>query len=218
MTMTETHIIETRTHGRYLTRRGASQRKILIGFHGYGESAELHMAELEKIGVDWTLVAVQALHPFYTKSQEVVASWMTRQDREQAIADNIDYVQRVVDELGTYEKLVFLGFSQGVAMAYRAAAKIGCDGVIALAGDVPPDVETQWSAGVLAGGIAPERRRDAGAPPVLIGRGERDDWYTAEKLNKDLKSLPTAKSCVFDGGHEWYEAFRDASRRFLEAR
>src|SRR3954453_16521180 len=121
MTMNEMHIIETKTHGRYLVRRGASQRKILIGFHGYGESAERHLAELEKLNVDWTLVAVQALHPFYTKTQEVVASWMTGQDREQAIADNIEYVRRVVDQLGVYEKLVFLGFSQGAAMAYRAA-------------------------------------------------------------------------------------------------
>jgi hypothetical protein len=45
----------------------------------------------------WLLVAVQALHPFYTKSERVVASWMTREDRELAIADNLAYVAAVVE-------------------------------------------------------------------------------------------------------------------------
>ena len=40
---------------------------------------------------------MQALHPFYTKTERIVASWMTRQDRELAIADNIRYVQAVID-------------------------------------------------------------------------------------------------------------------------
>ena len=97
--MIETHTIETKTHGRYLVRRGMNAH-LLVGFHGYGESAEKHLSELEKVGVDWTLVAVQGLHRFYTRSEDVVASWMTRQDRELAIADNIEYVRRVVDEEG----------------------------------------------------------------------------------------------------------------------
>jgi predicted esterase len=196
--MNETHTIETKTHGRYLVRRGASQR-LLVGFHGYAENAERHMAELEKLEVDWTLVAVQALHPFYTRTEEVVASWMTRQDRELAIADNIEYIRRVVEDLGPHDKLVFAGFSQGAAMAYRAATRIRCDGLIILGGDLPPDV-TSLSA------------------PVLLGRGERDDWYTAEKFEKDLRFLKTlvpVDTCVFDGGHEWCDAFRQAAADFL---
>jgi predicted esterase len=193
--MTETKIIETRTHGRYLVRRGASDR-LIVGFHGYGENAERHLAELEKLDGDWTLAAVQALNRFYTRSEEIVANWMTREDRELAIDDNINYVRRVVEELGPHQKLVFAGFSQGAAMAYRAAASIGCDGVFVLAGDLPPDV-----AGL--------------SVPVLIGRGERDDWYNGEKLKKDLSFLPQAETCVFDGGHEWSDSFRTAASEFL---
>jgi predicted esterase len=193
--MTETKIIETRTHGRYLVRPGESNR-LLAGFHGYGENAERHLAELEKLDGDWTLVAIQALNRFYTRSEEVVASWMTREDRELAIDDNIHYVRRVIEELGPHEKLVFAGFSQGAAMAYRAAASIRCDGVFVLAGDLPPDVASL-------------------SVPVLIGRGERDDWYTGEKLKKDLSFLPQAETCVFDGGHEWSDSFRAAANEFL---
>jgi len=194
--MMETHNIETKTHGRYLVKRGASQR-LLIGFHGYAENADKHLGELEKLGLDWTLVAVQALHRFYTRGDEnVVASWMTRQDREDAIADNLDYVRRVVDAMAPYDTLAFAGFSQGVAMAYRAASRIACSGVIALGGDLPPDVPNL-------------------AVPVLIGRGEHDGWYTDEKLKKDLKFLPHASTCVFDGGHEWSDDFRRAAGEFL---
>ena len=196
--MIDTRTIETKTHGRYVVRPGSSQR-LLVGFHGYAESAEKHLAELERIaGETWTLAAVQALHRFYTRGEEVVASWMTRQDRELAIADNIEYVRRVLEELKPYEKLVFAGFSQGVAMAYRAANAFPCDGIIALAGDLPPEI--------------------AAAPlKILIGRGTRDDWYTDEKLKKDLSFVPHAQTCVFEGGHEWSDAFRAAAREFLNA-
>ena len=125
---------------------------------------------------------------------------MTSQNRDQAIADNIDYVRSVVAECPAARHVVFLGFSQGAAMAYRAAAHTpNASAVIALAGDVPPDVE-----GPL--------------PPVLIGCGKRDDWYTEEKLKKDLSILGTitkVETCVFDGGHEWTDEFRESAGRFL---
>ena len=45
----------------------------------------------------WRLVAIQGLHRFYQRrDNQVVASWMTRQDRELAIADNLAYVAGVM--------------------------------------------------------------------------------------------------------------------------
>ena len=61
-------------------------------------------------------------------------------DRELAIDDNRAYVRSVVAQFPAPAQLVFLGFSQGAAMAYRAAAGSNATGVIALGGDVPPDV------------------------------------------------------------------------------
>lgn len=200
-TMHELILVETPVHGRTLSRRGVSGN-LLVGFHGYGETAEAHLAELERIPgtAAWSLAAVQALHPFYTRSQEVVASWMTRMDRQAAIADNVEYVRRVVRRLQPERKLVFAGFSQGAAMAWRAAAAIPCDGVIVLGGDLPPDVAA-----------------DAALPAILIGRGERDDFYTAEKLKHDLSFLAPrdVRSLVFDGGHEWTDLFRQEAGEFL---
>ena len=211
------HTIAATTHGRYLVARavGPGPAPLLVGFHGYGEHAERHLAELDRIpgSTRWTRVAVQALHRHYSEgARHVVGSWMTRQDRELAIADNVAYVRAVLDEVraeypatGT---LVCCGFSQGVAMAYRAAARCGlaCHGIVALGADAPPEL-----------------RGDAAIawPPILLGRGRTDAWYTPEKLETDLAALrgagATVESLVFDGGHEWTDDFRAAAGRFLAA-
>jgi dienelactone hydrolase len=195
-------IIEVRAHGRYLSRLIDDASATLIGFHVYEENAERNFAELIRIpGIArWSVIAVQALHSFYVpKTGEVVASWMTKLNRDEAIADNLDYVRRVVAAVSPRRPLVFVGFSQGAAMAYRAAAAIESDAVIVLGGDLPPDVDA------------------ANLPRTLVGRGIRDEWYTAEKLEKDLSFLPGAATVVSDGAHEWTDEFRAAAGEFLRS-
>jgi predicted esterase len=191
--------VETPVHGRVLY-EPRSRERLVLGFHGYAETAELHLAELEKIpGIgEWSVAAVQALHPFYVKGGSVVAaSWMTSQDRDVAIADNVRYVRNVLAALAPAETVVFLGFSQGVAMAARAAAGIRSAGLILLGSDVPPDV------------------RDAQLPPMLLARGIRDEWYTEEKFKKDLSFVSPTRILEFAGGHEWTDEFRAAAGEFL---
>src|SRR5215212_4581110 len=214
--------IETPVHGRVLF-EARSKDRLLLGFHGYAETAEIHMAELAKLpGIDeWSVAAVQALHPFYSKGGTVIgANWMTSQDRELAMADNINYVRNVLAALRAHveqtllsastspktgeqtrvsalHQTVLLGFSQGAAMAARAAAAIECSGLILLGGDLPPDV------------------REAKLPPLLLARGSRDEWYTEEKFKEDLRFVTPVRTLVFDGGHEWTDAFRAAAGEFL---
>src|SRR5262245_11945989 len=164
------------THGRYLVVPPTDPEPaagLVVSFHGYAESAGAAMERLQTIpgAGAWRLVAIQGLNRFYRgRSEDVVAGWMTREDRELAIADNIAYVSNVLDavarEWGNEERLVFVSFSQGAAMAYRAActAARSVSGVIALAGDVPPELDRSVLARI---------------PAVLIGRGSRDEWYTA---------------------------------------
>jgi predicted esterase len=181
---------------------------MLVGFHGYAENAEIMLDTLRAIGAGWCLVSVQALHRFYTRRNDVVANWMTRQDRELEIASNTEYVWSVIRTVErayrTRRPRVFAGFSQGVAMAYRAAIAGECDGLIVLAGDVPPDV-------------AP---RVGGLPPILLGRGEKDDWYTEDKAALDLQILRGAGAAVtphvFAEGHVWGASFVAAAREFLD--
>jgi predicted esterase len=202
-----TRTIETTTHGRFLYEDRGPDR-LLVGFHGYAEVAEAHFAELAKIGgiEQWSVAAVQALHPFYTRAGQAVANWMTSIDRELAVADNIAYVQRVLASLPAARTLVFIGFSQGASMAARAAAYAApaAAGLILLGGDIPPEIRHDASVAL---------------PPTLLARGEKDDWYTDEKFKNDLNYLgDRATPCVFAGGHEWTDAFRSAAAEFLAAR
>lgn len=208
----DTRTISTTTHGRYLVEIPEHSRATLVGFHGYQENAAITLEVLRQIaaGRSIGIVSIQGLHRFYTKANDVIASWMTKEDRELAIADNLAYVAKVMsavaDEYGITRPLIYVGFSQGVPMAYRAAAlaQRPCDGVIALAGDVPPDVAP------LAASI----------PKVLLGRGTEDKWYTGEKATKDREVLQgagvTVSEHVFDGGHVFAPEFIDRAGAFVD--
>lgn len=205
--------VATTVRGRYLLEPGpAGATRLLVGFHGYGERAETQMERLRRFpDADRSiLVSVQSLHLFYTKAGEVVGSWMTRLAREQAIADNVAYVGAVVADVRRAHPealgLVYLGFSQGASMAYRAAAHAGHPsvGVFVIGGDVPPDVSEDASARL---------------PPVLLARGVRDEWFTDAKLAKDVESLRARggapRSVVFEGGHEWPDPLFAAAAEFV---
>src|SRR5262249_9658335 len=155
----------------------------------------------------WTLVAPQAPHVFYARGgqqpggDKVVASWMTRQDRDLAIQDNVEYIDRALDAVqaaGSRKPaaggLIFIGFSQGASMAYRAAmlGRHTPAGIAALAGDIPPEVRAS---------------QHRAWPAVLIGVGDQEHWYTAPKLESDVNFLlgtgVTPEVCGFRGKHEW---------------
>ena len=251
--MNQTRSISTQIHGRVLIQDAADSLspRLLVVFHGYAQSADVALMDVSRIpGVaeQWRVVAVQALHRFYGKDERVVASWMTRQDRDDAVADNVAYVDRVVAEetarrpvaddrrpvaddrrpvrvasakaaatppkrsrrRADRHRIVFLGFSQGAAMAYRAAVlgQHPAAGVVALAGDIPPEVKdaARWRQP---------------CPPVLIGAGVREQWYTPDKMSADSAFLVSQgvqrEVCRFDGGHEWTDEFRSAVGRWLGA-
>jgi predicted esterase len=227
--------IPTTTHGRVLIEDApVSPSGTIVAFHGYGHNAEDILRELQRVpGIEaWRRIAPQALHRFYTRdSSKVIASWMTREDRELAIADNVGYVDHMLDQaLGPRPKaqaspsagearpggagsspeprassLVFLGFSQGASMAYRAAVlgKHRVTGIVALAGDVPPELR---SVPAIAW------------PRVLVAGGTRDEWFTP-KLDADLAFFAAHNIqhdvLRFDGAHEWTDDFCRAVGQFL---
>jgi predicted esterase len=213
--MVTAHNVATTTHGRYLIEeaRRDPPAGLLVGFHGYGEAAEAQLDRLRSVpgAEDWLLVSVQGLHRFYNRrSQDVVASWMTRQDRELAMADNLRYVRGVVDAIGRSpsapSQVVFAGFSQGAAMAFRAACDCprGVPAVVAVGGDVPPELD--------ASALARVKR-------AFLARGDGDEWYTDEKLLADEQRLTAAGVAVrtfrHRAGHEWSADVSAAVDAFL---
>jgi predicted esterase len=201
--------IAVATHGRYLIAppETPGPAPILAGFHGYAEDAEMQLERLRGLpGSERCLVvSIQGLHSFYNRrTNQVVASWMTKQNRDEAIADNIAYVKICLDAIAkewqSAPVAVFAGFSQGVAMAFRAAAYFDnrVAGVIAAGGDVPPELTLDALQKI---------------PRVLIGRGTGDALYSDEQFGKDESRLrecgANVHTLLFSGGHEWPADFGD---------
>jgi predicted esterase len=209
--------IPVRTHGRYLIEppSGSGPAPMLVGFHGYAESPELQLDRLRAIpGAEhWLCVSIQGLHRFYQRrTTDIVSSWMTRQDRQLAIADNVAFVAAVVDavrgEWPHTSTVIYAGFSQGVAMAYRAAAAApAIAGVISVGGDVPPELDASMLSHV---------------PAALVCRGNSDLLYEKSTYENDLRRLQEAGSDVrpieFDGGHEWATDVLNGASQFLRER
>src|SRR5262249_28104199 len=104
--------------------------------------------------------------------------------------------------------IVYAGFSQGVSMAFRAAVAStrSVSGVIAVGGDIPPEIETQMLARV---------------GNVLLSRGARDGWYTSNVYPQEVARPRAAgvrlEALEFDGGHEWSGVVQQAASIFLRA-
>ncbi len=93
-------------------------------------------------------------------------------------------------------------------MTFRAgAAAAAVDGVIAVGGDVPPEIAPSALARI---------------PAALICRGTRDEWYAAATFDNDVKRLREAGTAIeplqYDAGHEWSNAVAQAAGRFLRER
>lgn len=214
--MTE-YSIATTIHGRYLTDPAGTPgpAPLLVGFHGYGEDAETQLLRLCAIPDDrWLTVSIQGLNRFYQRrNNQVVAGWMTRQDRELAIADNIAYVAACLDAVAAESPglpaVVFAGFSQGVAMAFRAAVNAAprVASVIAAGGDVPPELTE-----------SDLRKLSA----VLLARGATDEWYTQEQFIRDEQRLRACsvpvRALTLNAGHEWSPDLTAAAAEFLAER
>lgn len=211
--MTAIRTLATGTHGRYIVDGARGDALLVVGFHGYAENAELMLERLRATaGAGRCLLAIEALHHFYRgRSQDVVASWMTSRDRDLMIADNVAYVDAVIDaERGrsaSAAPLVYAGFSQGASMAFRAAC-LGAHTaqcVVSLGGDVPPDLTADHLRRVSA---------------VLLGRNEADSWYTADRHEHDRERLAATgvqvTALTVSGGHEWTDEFSRVAGKFLQ--
>jgi predicted esterase len=209
-------IVATTVHGRYLTipPETPGPAPILVGFHGYAENAEAQLERLSGIpeSTRWLSVSVQGLHRFYQRRTNlVVASWMTSQDREVTIRDNLAYVATCIDtavaEWPTLPSVVFAGFSQGVGMAFRAAVNSmhRVSSVIAVGGDIPPEITPAALAKLSA---------------TLIARGSTDDLYTEEQFARDERRLRCSSVRVralrLNAGHEWSSDLIAPASQFLK--
>ena len=124
-------------------------KNIWIILHGYAQHPGFFIRKFEPLDTEDTLVvAAEGMHRFYQEgfSGRVVASWMTKDDREADIADNINYLNRLITNLSQEHpvaKFRVLAFSQGGATACRWAvkSKVKIEQLVLWAASFPPDLD-----------------------------------------------------------------------------
>ena len=199
------HRLVTTRRARYYTIGGGEQplSEAWIVLHGLGQLASVFIKYFQSIATPGRLiVAPEALNRHYvapggsgrTADAKVGATWMTRLDRENEIADYVDFLDAVYrDAAPGAARVTALGFSQGVATACRwvAMGKSRVDRLIAWAGQLPPDVDPLVYA-KLSGGIT----LVAGTTDEYsswIGEGNHDERLVAAGITPNV--------VTFDGGH-----------------
>ncbi len=157
------------------------------------------------------IVAPEALSRYYLDdtpsgshaSSPVGATWMTREDRDSEIADQISYLDSLHDVVAAQAApgagLTVLGFSQGVATVCRwlDRGRTRADRLICWGGAIPDDVRL--------GVDSPIRH-----PVLWLVAGSRDIYATAERVAHQESVLRAAgvafTRLAFDGGHRLDDA------------
>lgn len=124
--------------------------EIIYVLHGYGMQASAFIKEFEVLAKSGRLIiAPEGLSRFYRKgfSGDVVASWMTKDDRLDDIEDYVRFLNdlhlHIMDAIRQPSCQVnILGFSQGVATASRWIANktVKPLNFIVWCGDLAPDI------------------------------------------------------------------------------
>ncbi|MDZ7779557.1 MAG: phospholipase [Gemmatimonadota bacterium] len=192
---------------RYLTLGPDSAPDVWIVLHGYGQLARRFLRRFEPVddGSRY-IVAPEALSRFYAESESgrhgpgsiVGATWMTREARDDEIADYVRYLDLLADRvLGRHRRLTVLGFSQGVATACRWTVRgnVQPDRIVLWGDFLPPDLDFQVA-----------RERWAAVETVLV-RGREDHALRSKKLAvEEAERVEAAgldlRTVRYEGGHD----------------
>lgn len=209
--MSTEHHIQVRRTARYYTlgEPGNATRDAWFVCHGYGQLAGDFIKEFEIIA-DPTrvIVAPEALSRYYAANEagfhssesRVVASWMTREDREAEIDDYVAYLDAVYDEIMSKVdrenvSVTVLGFSQGGATANRwlTRGRSRTDRFIMWGALIASDADLNQAATFF---------RDVKLT-IVIGK---KDQFANEKMIEDYQRVLTEKRIPFElftfgGGH-----------------
>lgn len=221
----QAHTFSTPRTARYYTldpenpggERGANGpvREVWLACHGYGQLAGRFLRHLEPVARSGRLIiAPEGLSRFYTDGahERVGASWMTREAREDEIADQVRYLDAVLEEPCARAAvdpravpLVAFGFSQGgatvarwlalspLAAAREAAGTRRADRLVLWGSSLPHDLDLHAEHGWLA------------ALDLVLVTGERDPLTPPGRVLAEERRLRAAglryRVIAFPGEH-----------------
>lgn len=191
----------------------AALSEVWIVCHGHGQLASRFLSRFTPLErADRLFVAPEALSRFYLGAPNAVhrpdspvgATWMTREDREAEIEDQIRYLDILYSKIfeqveRNRVRLWVLGFSQGVATVTRWLARpraggVEADRVVLWAGMIPPELDA-----------AAARALTVRAPVTMVV-GSADEFATPKVVAAQearLRELGVAYAKIgFEGGHD----------------
>ncbi|KAB1065930.1 alpha/beta hydrolase [Salibacter halophilus] len=159
-------------------------KTVYFATHGYGMLAEFFSRKFLKLVDEESVVILpEGMHRFYLQgtSGRVVASWMTKDDREVDIADNKRLLNSVLTDAGVNKNhnIVAIGFSQGVPTLCRwlVETPFHVEKLICWASDIPEDVLNEEGISIL---------NNCNTELVV---GDEDEFISEERLEKFTSKL-----------------------------
>lgn len=195
------HISVPKTARIFSTGEIETAENVLFVIHGYGQLANYFIRHFESLAAEKKIcvIAPEGLSRFYMAgfNGKVGASWMTKEDREWEIQDQKVYLEQIYAHFfaqNPHAKFHLLGFSQGVATAWRWL----CNG------------EAKFSSFTLWAGECPRE-----FPESILNKLQKMDFYHVHALQDEfipvaaaeaqyqfLKNhFPQIQSLHFDGKH-----------------
>jgi len=184
--------------------------RIWIVLHGYGQLTPYFIQKFQPLADKGNfVVAPEGLNKFYLNGYNgrVGATWMTKDERENDIADNTRYLnavyQAVTQEFDGAVPVSVLAFSQGVATASRwlANSDVKVDQFIAWAGSIPPDMDWKPFA----------NRMNSMKLHYVFGR--KDEFFDEDKI---MRNLHLWKDVGISCDMDFFEGVHDIDQPTLE--
>jgi len=187
---------------------GESPKPLVIAMHGYGGDKSSMMKLMRRINdQDYVIACLQGPHQHLvmpTKESPKLGygfGWLSNFKPEESVAIHHHLVRGIIETLGKSgtadtNRVFLLGFSQAVGVNFRFAFTHAnlIRGVVAICGGIPGDWSDQ------------EGKYQSGAVDVLHIAGERDEYYTTDRMRQNIEALRSrarsVESHFFDSEHE----------------
>lgn len=178
-------------------------RNIWFVLHGIGYLSRYFLKYFSELPPEENyIIAPQAPSKYYLNGAytHVGASWLTRERTSEEIENVIRYLDQVyaAETPPEHCKLIIFGYSQGVSIATRWAAKrkLLCDHLFLHSGGIPEELEEKDL----------EYLKECGTD-IRIIVGDKDQYLTEERRESESKKIERlfqgrAKHLIFEGKHE----------------
>ncbi|HHS95640.1 MAG TPA: phospholipase [Phaeodactylibacter sp.] len=204
--MYQSHKITVQKTAHYYTlgEPNAGTRRFWIICHGYGQLASRFIQQFQLFDLKENFIlAPEGFHRFYWKgfTGDVVASWMTKLDRLDDIADYTSFLQQLYAEyialLPPDVEIILFGFSQGCATQCRwiNACRPHFQRLILWGGVIPEDIDYKPLLPYLAN------------KEIIFAYGDKDPFLNIE--NRIARHIALAKekglrmkTWQYEGKHE----------------